>query len=979
MIRVFPVASLDGPPRPKGGLTFRLSLPRSVLGKPPAKWESQIVRAVFVQNGFVEVESDECLFYWTHCAAPSSFYGMLKPYQRINHFPCSREATRKDCLAANLQRMQDKHGRAFEIAPKTFQLPSEFRLFYNEWSRDRGVYIAKPAALSQGRGICLVDHPEHVPLDTAGVISRYLTDPFLIDGFKFDIRLYVAVTSYQPLRIYLFEDGLVRFATVKFDPAPSNYSNLFMHLTNYSINKHSPNYVTCNDSAVEDYGNKWSLSALLQHLDAEGHDVAALMARIEDVIIKTLVAVQEPVVAAVQRHLAPGAHSVCGELYGFDILLDSSLRPWVLEVNLSPSLACEAPLDLKIKSHVVADFLDLMLLDCNPPRTRKAVPTLTRVVPRSSVASERQHRDSEFKRAEAEAVRCEEGGFQRIFPDTHTWVHYGAYIADETTCNAALHAHLFPDSASDARIARTTAAVTTLPSFKERLTKYKRTLPMRAPQPDDSDSQDDESPQTGSLPRGRTVRKEEMSARPPLGRAATVSAVAGPAKSKASLSAAAAAPAGPAPKASTAPFAPTQVAKQGSAAARPASPRDNMHLVSGFLETDVRALLGGEAADHPLPSGPVTVQSLTVLQARAVLSCYLRTVSRRLLSESLAPTPPSARATRLAFLDLLVRFMQRAAAGLPSGPRFVVLSDALPIEERQRIFALQLSEFLAVYDRETTHMQHTLRDQQPSLTQSFLDFLATATEHTLEATLNDYTRLHGWPLFLDAPGTSATLSHAHTQSSSTDSKLSFASHTATHTSTHSYTHAPAPAATHPATHASGMRQVSLSKDSGVDHMHYSDLSPHEAARPGSSKPGPVSTVSSRPPAGLAVAHARPRPGADTNRGAGASSGIRRETEGRTMAGGRRGQATGALREQSGDVRGGSTHGDAGITASNSSGTAVRREVSRSMVSGPPIMRARGGGVQVRDDFNDDEDDEDEEDTIAASYARMRLRQAQSRV
>jgi tubulin polyglutamylase TTLL5 len=148
---------------------------------------------------------------------------------------------------------------------------------------------------------------------------------------QFDIRLYVVVTSYEPLRVYLFEDGLVRFATVKFDPAPSNYGNLFMHLTNYSINKLSPHYVACSDTEVEDYGNKWSLSALLQHLTAEGRDVAALMACIEDVIIKTLLAVQEPIVSAVRRHVPHGAQSVCGELYGFDILLDEDLRPWVRE------------------------------------------------------------------------------------------------------------------------------------------------------------------------------------------------------------------------------------------------------------------------------------------------------------------------------------------------------------------------------------------------------------------------------------------------------------------------------------------------------------------------------------------------------------------------------------------------------------------------------------------------------------------------
>ena len=46
-------------------------------------------------------------------------------------------------------------------------------------------------------------------------VDRYINKPYLINDSKFDIRLYVYVTSYDPLRIYLFDDGLVRFASVK--------------------------------------------------------------------------------------------------------------------------------------------------------------------------------------------------------------------------------------------------------------------------------------------------------------------------------------------------------------------------------------------------------------------------------------------------------------------------------------------------------------------------------------------------------------------------------------------------------------------------------------------------------------------------------------------------------------------------------------------------------------------------------------------
>ena len=59
-----------------------------------------------------------------------------------------------------------------------------------------------------------------------------------------------------------------------------------MHLTNYSLNKKSENFVRCSDPDVEDYGNKWTMSALLRYLSAQGKDTFTLMMNIEEAIIK---------------------------------------------------------------------------------------------------------------------------------------------------------------------------------------------------------------------------------------------------------------------------------------------------------------------------------------------------------------------------------------------------------------------------------------------------------------------------------------------------------------------------------------------------------------------------------------------------------------------------------------------------------------------------------------------------------------------
>jgi tubulin polyglutamylase TTLL6/13 len=75
------------------------------------------------------------------------------------------------------------------------------------------------------------------------VVQRYLYKPYLIDNLKFDLRIYVFLASVCPLRIFIYKEGLARFATEEYKtPNRENLDSLYMHLTNYAINKHNPNF-----------------------------------------------------------------------------------------------------------------------------------------------------------------------------------------------------------------------------------------------------------------------------------------------------------------------------------------------------------------------------------------------------------------------------------------------------------------------------------------------------------------------------------------------------------------------------------------------------------------------------------------------------------------------------------------------------------------------------------------------------------------
>ena len=102
--------------------------------------------------------------------------------------------------------------------------------------------ICKPDHLSQGKGIFLTHDIDSINLDEPSVVQEYLNNPFLIEGLKFDMRIYVLVLSCDPLKIFLHQDGLLRFATELYEPLNTNsevevMKNMFVHLTNYDLNK----------------------------------------------------------------------------------------------------------------------------------------------------------------------------------------------------------------------------------------------------------------------------------------------------------------------------------------------------------------------------------------------------------------------------------------------------------------------------------------------------------------------------------------------------------------------------------------------------------------------------------------------------------------------------------------------------------------------------------------------------------------------
>ncbi|NXB09786.1 TTLL4 polyglutamylase, partial [Cnemophilus loriae] len=318
-----------------------------------------IVKQTIGRSHFrVSKKSNDWLGCWGHHMKSPGFKA-IREHQKLNHFPGSFQIGRKDRLWRNLLKMQARCGKKeFNFFPQSFILPQDIKLLRKAWEEgaSRQKWIVKPPASARGIGIQVIHKWSQLPKRRPLLVQRYLHKPYLIGGKKFDLRIYVYVTCYDPLRVYLFKDGLVRFASCKYSSSMESLSNKFMHLTNYSVNKKNTEYKSNSDETACQ-GHKWALKALWSYLTQKGVNSEAIWEKIKDIVIKTIIA-SEPYVNSLVKMYVRRPYC-CHELFGFDIMLDENLKPWILEVNISPSLHSNSPLDVSIKGQMIRDLLNL--------------------------------------------------------------------------------------------------------------------------------------------------------------------------------------------------------------------------------------------------------------------------------------------------------------------------------------------------------------------------------------------------------------------------------------------------------------------------------------------------------------------------------------------------------------------------------------------------------------------------------------------
>lgn len=250
--------------------------------------------------------------------------------------------------------------RAWDFNPRSWLLPEQHELIASALQKGKHTYIFKPRDGSRGEGIFLARSLPEMTKNMSRtrqrapmVCQQYLAKPLLLDGFKFDLRMYVCLlggSARAAPHVFLCREGLARFCTERYEqPSSANLDKALAHLTNYSLNKTADNFKQGSEemSHIFDSASRASkrpLTVALKQIEEEhvGFDQDLFYNQVVG-LVQTTFAAMAPVISAFHRCDGRNDDMRAMHILGIDVILDRDFMPTLLEINNSPSLRISDP------------------------------------------------------------------------------------------------------------------------------------------------------------------------------------------------------------------------------------------------------------------------------------------------------------------------------------------------------------------------------------------------------------------------------------------------------------------------------------------------------------------------------------------------------------------------------------------------------------------------------------------------------------
>ena len=178
--------------------------------------------------------------------------------------------------------------------------------------------------------------------DETVLVQEYI-EPHLIHNRKYHMRIHALVTSIEPLRIYLYNEGSVKIAPKEY--SPDNLDDISKHVSELGKDGKTNNE---HDWLLEEY---WA------YMSTKGIDMNSQLGKIKDLVIKTMIMGEKYFNTQLGRSVT--SHYSRYQLFGFDIMMDKDLNPWLLEVEPNPTTFAKGERGEDVATNMLTETLNL--------------------------------------------------------------------------------------------------------------------------------------------------------------------------------------------------------------------------------------------------------------------------------------------------------------------------------------------------------------------------------------------------------------------------------------------------------------------------------------------------------------------------------------------------------------------------------------------------------------------------------------------
>ncbi|OUM70388.1 hypothetical protein PIROE2DRAFT_56863 [Piromyces sp. E2] len=389
-----------------------------------SKYSPVGLKRTLKDNGIfrVFVEGDVNL-YWRSTRNNSVIPPRLNKYQRYNHMLMFHEITRKHLLYKNYKIFRNLFPNDYNYLPETYTNESldEFKEKFNDYTVSKdNLWLIKPRNASYGKGIHFLRNASDVKENE--IVTRYISDPLLINGRKFDLRFHVLVTGHNPLKVYIHSDGWAKVSSEYYDLDLNNLTNLYKHVTNLGLNMKNKGKFNPEEFIL-------SLAKVKKYLQKTYNlNFSEVMEEVKDLVIKSLITMNHMELEK-EKEYGVSSNNIF-DLYGIDVIIDRKFKPWLVEININPSLG-EEGLTLDRKKMLRQTLNDVFNVIGIVPYSRRTGTALEGEIEfRDSVDEAVQQTLCEFTRPL--------GGFERIFPLKSNINYYRTFFKEISPNNQAL-------------------------------------------------------------------------------------------------------------------------------------------------------------------------------------------------------------------------------------------------------------------------------------------------------------------------------------------------------------------------------------------------------------------------------------------------------------------------------------------------------------------------------------------------------------